>query len=199
MAQLVEHHLAKVRVAGSNPVVRSKTSFGVWRGGAAGRRPFTVQHVACASGTKEFRASRRERSLQLAANRQFFAKSYDGAADVGTTSGAAYGLRPTLSTDPSTVMVPLWYHSQMDVNIKGLEPEELARLSEQASAEGLSQQEWIRRVLRCTAGRLSAAELATQRASVSPMGMDEFENITAELSRRRTNNMERLGAGKRRR
>ena len=25
MAQLVEHHLAKVRVAGSNPVVRSKS------------------------------------------------------------------------------------------------------------------------------------------------------------------------------
>ena len=26
MAQLVEHHLAKVRVAGSNPVVRSETT-----------------------------------------------------------------------------------------------------------------------------------------------------------------------------
>ena len=33
MAQLVEHHLAKVRVAGSNPVVRSETSSGVcWSG-----------------------------------------------------------------------------------------------------------------------------------------------------------------------
>ena len=28
VAQLVEHHLAKVRVAGSNPVVRSKESAG---------------------------------------------------------------------------------------------------------------------------------------------------------------------------
>jgi hypothetical protein len=28
VAQLVEHHLAKVRVAGSNPVVRSKESPG---------------------------------------------------------------------------------------------------------------------------------------------------------------------------
>ena len=28
MAQLVEHHLAKVRVAGSSPVVRSERSFG---------------------------------------------------------------------------------------------------------------------------------------------------------------------------
>ena len=33
VAQLVEHHLAKVRVAGSNPVVRSKED--------AGRRPVT--------------------------------------------------------------------------------------------------------------------------------------------------------------
>ena len=29
MAQLVEHHLAKVRVAGSNPVVRSEQAFGL--------------------------------------------------------------------------------------------------------------------------------------------------------------------------
>ena len=31
VAQLVEHHLAKVRVAGSNPVIRS----GRWRSGSA--------------------------------------------------------------------------------------------------------------------------------------------------------------------
>ena len=31
MAQLVEHHLAKVRVAGSNPVVRSEASDAVSR------------------------------------------------------------------------------------------------------------------------------------------------------------------------
>ena len=37
MAQLVEHHLAKVRVAGSNPVVRSKKSPG--QGGVQGRNP----------------------------------------------------------------------------------------------------------------------------------------------------------------
>ncbi len=30
MAQLVEHHLAKVRVAGSNPVVRSKSKMDLY-------------------------------------------------------------------------------------------------------------------------------------------------------------------------
>ena len=32
VAQLVEHHLAKVRVAGSNPVVRSERVSYLWRG-----------------------------------------------------------------------------------------------------------------------------------------------------------------------
>ena len=38
VAQLVEHHLAKVRVAGSNPVVRSKGLSGGLLGGVAERR-----------------------------------------------------------------------------------------------------------------------------------------------------------------
>lgn len=43
MAQLVEHHLAKVRVAGSNPVVRSKDNKGretgfFWRRGQVVRQ-----------------------------------------------------------------------------------------------------------------------------------------------------------------
>ena len=35
MAQLVEHHLAKVRVAGSSPVVRSIKCFGWVKNGSA--------------------------------------------------------------------------------------------------------------------------------------------------------------------
>ena len=38
VAQLVEHHLAKVRVAGSNPVVRSERPSGLSSGGVAERR-----------------------------------------------------------------------------------------------------------------------------------------------------------------
>ena len=38
MAQLVEHHLAKVRVAGSNPVVRSKVAY---------RPPQGIEHAYC--------------------------------------------------------------------------------------------------------------------------------------------------------
>ncbi len=45
VAQLVEHHLAKVRVAGSNPVVRSGESPG--SGGARGRnRPLEARFGA---------------------------------------------------------------------------------------------------------------------------------------------------------
>ena len=52
MAQLVEHHLAKVRVAGSNPVVRSRTSklpagsFSFASLGCAGRRPWGLWDAA---------------------------------------------------------------------------------------------------------------------------------------------------------
>jgi hypothetical protein len=38
VAQLVAHHLAKVRVAGSSPVVRSEAAGGVYLGGVAERR-----------------------------------------------------------------------------------------------------------------------------------------------------------------
>ena len=41
VAQLVEHHLAKVRVAGSNPVVRSKTA--LW-GGFFFSAPLTAEY-----------------------------------------------------------------------------------------------------------------------------------------------------------
>src|SRR2546421_131682 len=61
-----------------------------------------------------------------------------------------------------------WCHSGTmtavpDVNVKNLAPEVVARLAEQAEAEGMSQQEWIRQTLRRSAARLSPAELLARR------------------------------------
>jgi len=87
----------------------------------------------------------------------------------------------------------------MDVNVKGLEPEVAERLAQQAAAEGLSQQEWIRQVLRRTAGRLSPAELVEQRESLEPISGDDFEKIQAAVARRRRQRAKSLGARRRRR
>ena len=87
----------------------------------------------------------------------------------------------------------------MDVNVKGLEPEVVGRLAEQAAAEGMSQQEWIRQVLRRTAARWSPAELAARRSLVSPMTDEEFAAVRKKAADRRRTTVERLGASKRRR
>ena len=51
MAQLVEHHLAKVRVAGSNPVVRSEAPDHVpWAEGWVGQHGSSVPQVLVRSG-----------------------------------------------------------------------------------------------------------------------------------------------------
>lgn len=78
--------------------------------------------------------------------------------------------------------------------MKNLEPEVVARLAEQAAAEGASQQEWIRQVLRRTAARLSPAELIAQRAGVSPMSDAEFAALQEKVLVRRRAAVERLGA-----
>lgn len=96
-------------------------------------------------------------------------------------------------------VVPVWYHEDVDLNVKGLEPEVAERLAQQASAEGLSQQEWIRQVLRRTAGRLSPAELLAQRGVVEGMSEAEFDQVRAQVARRRREAVERLSAGQRRR
>ena len=87
----------------------------------------------------------------------------------------------------------------MDVNVKSLEPEVLARLAEQAAAEGMSQQEWLRQVLRRTAARLSPAELVAQRATASPMSEAEFATLRKQVGGRRRAAIGRLGAPGRRR
>lgn len=82
----------------------------------------------------------------------------------------------------------------MDVNVKSLEPEVVARLAEQAAAEGMSQQEWLRQILRRTADRLSPAELLAQRASSNPMSEKEFAALRRRVAARRRTSAGRLGA-----
>lgn len=82
----------------------------------------------------------------------------------------------------------------MDVNIKNVDPAVIARLAEQAAAEGMSQQEWLRQMLRRTAARLSPAELVARRAEVAPMTDEEFTALRRKVSARRTGRVERLDA-----
>lgn len=85
------------------------------------------------------------------------------------------------------------------MNVKNLEPDVVARLAEQAAAEGMSQQQWVRQVLRRTAARLSPAELVAQRSRLSPMKDAEFAAVRKKAVARRRAAVERLGASDRRR
>ena len=83
--------------------------------------------------------------------------------------------------------------------MKNLEPEVVARLAEQAAAEGMSQQEWVRQVLRRTAARLSPAELVAQRSRLSAMKDSDFAAVRKKAIARRQAAVEGLGASDRRR
>ncbi|MGH9112902.1 MAG: FitA-like ribbon-helix-helix domain-containing protein [Acidimicrobiales bacterium] len=87
----------------------------------------------------------------------------------------------------------------MDVNVKNLEPAIGARLAEQAAAEGVSQQEWLRQILRRSAARLSPAELMAERAASTPMSEKEFAALRKRVAAHRMSSAERLGATGRRR
>lgn len=78
--------------------------------------------------------------------------------------------------------------------MKNVDPQVAARLAEQAEAEGLSQQEWIRQSLRRTSARLSPAELLAHRSTVVPMTAGEFERLREQAAKRRRAAVERLGA-----
>lgn len=86
-----------------------------------------------------------------------------------------------------------------DINVKNLEPQVVARLAEQAEAEGMSQQEWIRQTLRRSAARLSPAELLARRGEVQPMTDEEFATVRRQAAERRRAAVEGLGARQRRR
>jgi hypothetical protein len=96
-------------------------------------------------------------------------------------------------------LVPNWYHLVVDVNVKGLEPAVVARLAEQAAAEGMSQQEWIRQLLRRASQRPSPAELVEQRATITPMTQREFDAVRVRAGARRHETAKQLGAGSSRR
>jgi hypothetical protein len=87
----------------------------------------------------------------------------------------------------------------MDINVKNLEAEVVARLAEQAQAEGMSQQEWIRQTLRRTSARLSPAELLTLKPGLDAMTDDEFLAIRDEVAKGRRAGLEGLRARQRRR
>lgn len=88
----------------------------------------------------------------------------------------------------------------VDLNVKGLEADVVQRLAQQAAAEGVSQQEWIRQVLRRTAQRLSPAELVVRRSqSAAPMTEAEFLEVRSRVAERRRAAVESLGASSRRR
>lgn len=87
----------------------------------------------------------------------------------------------------------------MDVNVKNLDPEIVERLAQQAAAEGMSQQEWIRQTLRRSASRLSPAELLAQRTGLEAMKEKEFAALRRRATQRRQRAVERLSASKRRR
>ena len=96
VAQLVEHHLAKVRVAGSNPVVRSKCSM---PGRSAGHRTF--------SGTSRFGRGRK------VASRCIWIKAMPLVALLAACGSAA---DPQVETpEPSTTQTSVVVTSPIDV------------------------------------------------------------------------------------
>ena len=94
-----------------------------------------------------------------------------------------------------------WYQSGtillLDINIKAVDPGVAERLADQAAAEGLSQQEWIRQVLRRTADRLSPAELLAQREAVKPMKEADFETLRKKVAQRHHRSVQNLSARQR--
>lgn len=87
----------------------------------------------------------------------------------------------------------------MDINVKNLDAGVVARLAEQAEAEGMSQQEWIRQTLRRSTARLSPAELLRRRRDAEPMNEEEFATIRERAAKHRAAAVEGLGARQRRR
>ena len=83
-------------------------------------------------------------------------------------------------------MGPLWYHGGMDVSVKGLEPEVVARLAEQADREGVSAQEWMRQALRRTAALLTPGELSDRVAARTPVSEARYQAAMDTVKARRS-------------
>ncbi len=87
----------------------------------------------------------------------------------------------------------------MDINIKNVPEADAKRLAEQAEAEGLSQQEWIRQVLHNTANRMSPAEFARIKPSAPAISEADYMTFIKDVAARRRKVIEKLGASNRRR
>ncbi len=83
--------------------------------------------------------------------------------------------------------------------MKNVDADVVARLAEQAEAEGMSQQEWIRQTLRRSTARLSPAELLLRRRDTEAMPDEEFATIRQRAAKTRRAAVEGLGARQRRR
>lgn len=73
----------------------------------------------------------------------------------------------------------------MDVNVKGLDAEIVARLAKQAEAEGVSAQEWMRQALRRTAALLTPTELQARLRERTPVGADRYVEVMRIVASRR--------------
>ena len=74
----------------------------------------------------------------------------------------------------------------MDVSVKGLEPEVVARLAQQAEREGVSAQEWMRQALRRTAALLTPRELNDRVEAHRPVSEDRYRATMETLKARRS-------------
>jgi hypothetical protein len=73
----------------------------------------------------------------------------------------------------------------VNVNVKGLDADVVARLAEQANAEGVSAQEWMRRALRRTAALLTPNELNARVGERTPIDADRFAETMRTVAARR--------------
>lgn len=87
----------------------------------------------------------------------------------------------------------------MDVNVKGLDEELVRRLAEQAEAEGVSAQEWMRRALARTASLLTPTELAARVAERETVSQDRYDAVMAVVTARRLRGTEEAVRDARRR
>jgi hypothetical protein len=70
----------------------------------------------------------------------------------------------------------------VSVSVKGIDSEVVRRLAEQAEAEGVSSQEWMRQALRRTASLLTPSELTARAAARSPVTRERYTEVMGDLA-----------------
>jgi hypothetical protein len=83
-------------------------------------------------------------------------------------------------------MRPNWYHTRVNVSIKGLDPDVVARLAAQAEIEGVSAQEWMRSALGRTAALLTPTELTAHAAGRTPVPESDYRDMMAQIVEKRS-------------